>query len=63
MQANEEVTKSLGAIKLILYGTADQEPQQEVIAQLSQEFYNSGVILTLIQSLHRVDFEVSGMGV
>ena len=59
MQASDEAAKSIVAIKGILYGTADQEPQQEVIAQLSQEIYTSHVLKMIVQNLHRIDFEVS----
>ncbi len=44
----------------MLYGTSDSEPQTDiVVAQLSQELYNSGLLVLLIQNLSRVDFEVS----
>lgn len=34
----------------MLYGTSDSEPQTEyVVAQLSQELYNSNLLLLLIQ--------------
>jgi len=56
-KASDEASKSIVAIKGILYGTADQEPQQEIIAQLSQEIYSSHVLKTLVQNLHRIDFE------
>ena len=59
LQASDEAAKSIVAIKGILYGTADQEPQQEVIAQLSQEIYTSHVLKMIVQNLHRIDFEVS----
>lgn len=44
----------------MLYGTSDSEPQTDiVVAQLSQELYNSGLLVLLTQNLSRVDFEVS----
>ena len=44
----------------MLYGTSDSEPQTDiVVAQLSQELYNSGLLVMLIHNLSRVDFEVS----
>mgnify|MGYP001793260299 CR=1 FL=1 len=55
-QANDDVTKCIVAIKSILYGGADQEPQAEVISQLSVEMYN--VLEMLFTNLHRIDFEV-----
>jgi len=43
----------------MLYGTSDAEPQTDIIvAQLSQELYNSNLLLLLIQNLSRIDFEV-----
>lgn len=39
-------------IKNMLYGTADAEPQTDyIVAQLSQELYNSNLLLLLIQVL------------
>ena len=29
-----------------------------VLAQLSQEMYNSGLLLLLLKNMHRIDFEV-----
>ena len=45
-------------MKAMLYGTADQEPQMETVAQLSQEMYSNNMLLALIHNLHRIDFEV-----
>ncbi|KAB7495765.1 Protein Mo25 [Armadillidium nasatum] len=57
-KAQEDVSKSLSQIKTMLYGTSDSEPQTDfVIAQLSQEFYNTNMLLMLITNLHRIDFE------
>lgn len=41
-----------------MYGVGDQEPQTELVAQLSQEMYNNNMLFLLIQNLHKVDFEV-----
>jgi calcium binding protein 39 len=42
----------------MLYGTADSEPQTDiVVSQLAQELYNSNLLLLLIQNLSRIDFE------
>lgn len=58
-QAQEDVSKNLVLIKNMLYGTSDSEPQTDiVVAQLSQELYNSGLLVMLIHNLARVDFEV-----
>lgn len=59
IQATEEVSKSLVAMKEILYGTNEKEPQTEAVAQLAQELYNSGLLGTLVADLQLIDFEVS----
>lgn len=42
----------------MLYGTADSEPQTDiVVSQLAQELYNSNMLLLLVQNLARIDFE------
>jgi len=57
-KAQEDVSKNLLLIKNMLYGTSDSEPQTDiVVAQLSQELYNSGLLVMLIHNLGRVDFE------
>lgn len=58
-QAADEAAKILVQMKVLLYGTDTQEPQTELAAQLAQEFYNHDMLLLLVQSLHRLDFEVS----
>ena len=54
----EEVSKNLVAMKEILYGTNEKEPQTEAVAQLAQELYNSGLLSTLVADLQLIDFEV-----
>jgi calcium binding protein 39 len=57
-KAQEDVSKNLLSIKNMLYGTADSEPQTDiVVSQLAQELYNSDLLLLLIQNLSRIDFE------
>nr|CAG4649382.1 EOG090X07E2 [Scapholeberis mucronata]SVE93658.1 EOG090X07E2 [Scapholeberis mucronata] len=57
-KAQEDVSKNLLLIKNMLYGTSDSEPQNDIaVAQLSQELYNSGLLVLLTQNLSRVDFE------
>lgn len=58
-QASEEVSKCLVAMKEILYGTNDKEPHTETVAQLAQELYNSGLLISLVENLQVIDFEVS----
>lgn len=53
----EDVFKQLVAMKNILHGTGDQEPQTELVAQLAQEFYNSVLFQRLLSNLHKLDFE------
>lgn len=45
-------------MKEILCGTTDKEPPTEIVAQLAQELYNSGLLVTLIANLQLIDFEV-----
>lgn len=45
-------------MKGVLYGTAESEPQTELVAQLAQETYNSGLIPLLVLNLAKFDFEV-----
>lgn len=45
-------------MKEILYGSNDKEPHTETVAQLAQELYNSGLLITLVENLQLIDFEV-----
>ncbi|KAI6038513.1 mo25 protein [Pisolithus marmoratus] len=54
-KASEEVSRNLQAIKAMLYG--DGEPIPELIAQLAQETYSTDLLLTLLQNMHKFDFE------
>ncbi|OXA52271.1 Protein Mo25 [Folsomia candida] len=57
-KAQEEVSKQLTNVKGILFGSADTEQQTEIlVAQLSQELYNSNLLLLLINNLSKVEFE------
>lgn len=53
------MSKCLVSMKEILYGTNDKEPHTETVAQLAQELYNSGLLITLVENLQVIDFEVS----
>ncbi|XP_046568927.1 calcium-binding protein 39-like [Haliotis rubra] len=44
-------------MKLMVYGTADQEPLSEQVAQLAQEMYLNDIFKLLIFNLHKIDFE------
>ncbi|KAJ4924277.1 hypothetical protein JOQ06_000517 [Pogonophryne albipinna] len=55
-----EIVKTLKenmAILEILYGSNDKEPHTETVAQLAQELYNSGLLLSLVKNLQVIDFE------
>ncbi|XP_053772564.1 calcium-binding protein 39-like isoform X2 [Desmodus rotundus] len=56
-KASEEVSKSLQVMKEILCGTNDKETPTEAVAQLAEELYNSGLLVTLIADLQLIDFE------
>ena len=44
--------------KITLIGGSSGNSQSDIIvAQLSQEVYNTGLLLLLLRNLHRVDFE------
>ena len=49
----------LSAIKLMLYGTGEQEPQSDVTAQLAQEIYNHNILALLVENLAKIEFEVN----
>lgn len=46
------------SMKEILYGSNDKEPHTETVAQLAQELYNSGLLISLVENLQVIDFEV-----
>jgi len=56
-KAQEDISKHLGAISTMLFGSENDQQSDIVLAQLSQEMYNSGLILLLLRNLHRIDFE------
>jgi len=56
-KAQEDVGKHLGSISTMLFGSENDQQSDIVLAQLSQEMYNSGLILLLLRNLHRIDFE------
>lgn len=56
-KAQEEVNRSLQAVKGVIYGQDGQEPQTEQVAQLAQETYNANVLPMLIKNLVKLDFE------
>lgn len=56
-KAVEEVNRWLQAVKSIIYGQDNQEPNTEQISQLVQEIYNASVLPLLIRHLVKLDFE------
>ena len=52
------MSKSLAAIKTVLYGTESQEPQTDQVAQLAHEMYDANMLFMLVQNLAKIDFEV-----
>uniref|UniRef100_A0A7E4V2P5 Calcium-binding protein 39-like n=1 Tax=Panagrellus redivivus TaxID=6233 RepID=A0A7E4V2P5_PANRE len=53
----EEVNRWLQAVKGIIYGQDNQEPNVEQVAQLAQEVYSANILPTLVTNLHKLDFE------
>ena len=56
-KAQEDVSKQLVNITTLLFGADNEQQSDIVLAQLSQEMYNSGMLLLLLRNLHRIDFE------
>lgn len=59
IQLQEDVSKNLQAMKQVLYGSQDSEPQTELVAQLAHETYNLHLIPLIVNNLAKFDFEVS----
>lgn len=56
-KALEDIAKQLSAMKTVLFGSGDQPPLTENVAQIAQEVYNSGLFLNLVIHLQKLDFE------
>ncbi|KAI8854394.1 Mo25-like protein [Chytridium lagenaria] len=56
-KANEEISKNLIAMKVILYGDGESDPVPESVAQLSHEVYSSDLLPLLIQNIFKIEFE------
>lgn len=56
-KAQEDLSKQLINIKTMLFGTESEQQSDFVLAQLSQEMYNTGLLSLLLVNLHRIDFE------
>jgi len=55
-KASEEVSKTLSAMKGILYGDGG-DPSPELVAQLAQETYGTDLLYLLVSNMPRLDFE------
>jgi len=55
------VSAQLAAVKSMLCGSGEVEPQTEVTAQLAQEIYNHNLLEQLITDLAKIDFEVCSL--
>ena len=53
----EEVSKHLVSMTGMLFGSENEQQSDILLAQLSQEMYNSGLLLVLLRNLHKIDFE------
>ncbi|KAL7412461.1 mo25 protein [Mrakia frigida] len=56
-KANEELSKLLVQMKVVLYGDAETDASPEATAQLSQEAYNHDVLLLLVERIGGFEFE------
>lgn len=53
----DECSRYLKQIKVILHGGDDSEPQPEQISQLAQEIYSSDCLYHLISNMRKLDFD------
>ncbi|BGO94916.1 hypothetical protein NBRC10512_006179 [Rhodotorula toruloides] len=56
-KANEDISKYLFQMKVLLYGDGETEPQPEIIAQLAQEVYANDLLQLLVHNIWRFEFE------
>lgn len=56
-KAQEDVSKQFNYITTVVFGNESEQQSDILVAQLSQEMYNSGLLLILLRNLHKVDFE------
>ena len=56
-KASEEVSRSLSAMKLLLYGEPDKRPNPETAAELAREVWKSELLRLLLTHLPLLDFE------
>jgi len=56
-KAAEELSKSLGAMKITLFGDPEHEPNQDAIVQLANDIYANDLIPALLTNITRLEFE------
>jgi len=56
-KAQGEVTKGLQSMKMLLYGTEDSPPNQEVVANFAKEMYNTNALVLLVDTINLFEFE------
>ncbi|KAJ3138792.1 hypothetical protein HK100_012252 [Physocladia obscura] len=56
-KVNEDISKNLAAMKVILYGDGASDPNPELVAQLSHEIYNNDILPLLIINIAKLEFE------
>ena len=56
-KAQEDLSKQMMNMKSLLFGSESEQQSDIVLAQLSQEMYNSGLLLLLLRNMYRIDFE------
>jgi len=57
LNSRSKVTETLGAMKFMLYGDADNEPKAENRNKLTSLLHNTGMLVKLIIKLRTFDFE------
>ena len=58
-QVNEDITRSISAIKVGLCGDAEHDAAPEVIAQIANEVYAQDLMGLVVTHLGKLEFEVS----
>ncbi|KAI9206989.1 Mo25-like protein [Polychytrium aggregatum] len=54
---NEEISRGLLNMKIVLYGDGESEPIAEQVTQLAQELHNNDMLTLLIQNIAKFEFE------
>ena len=57
-KANEDISKNLVAMKNILYGDGENEPNPELASQLASEAISSDLLILLVHNIQGFEFEV-----